>query len=97
MSLSWQIVNEFWLFGLDQRFFHSTQVLTWLTPDQLQQVLVGFMMERYRNDVLILIFCQQVALTQVISDDVTPQFLRQEVHVVVKFLEASTVLTLQVI
>ena len=40
-----------------------TQVLAWLTPDQLQQVLVGFMMKRHCDDVLILIFCQEVALT----------------------------------
>ena len=58
-----QVANEFWLFGFDQRFFHSAQVLAWLTPDQLQQVLVGFMMERHCNEVLILIFCHQVALT----------------------------------
>ena len=65
LDLQWsgQVVNEFWLFGFDQRFFHSAQVLAWLTPDQLQQVLVGFVMERHRDDVLILIFCQQVALT----------------------------------
>ena len=92
-----QIVNEFWLFGFGQRFFHPVQVLDWLTLDQLQQVLVGFVVVLHINDVLILILGQQFALAQAVGDDVRPQLLRQKVHVVVEHLEASALLGRQVV
>ena len=60
---SGQVVNEFWLFGFDQRFFQSHQVLRWLTPDQLQQVLVGVVVHPEVGDSLILVNRQQVVMT----------------------------------
>ena len=53
-----QKVNELLLPGRHQCFLQSIQVLRLLAPDQLQQVLVGFLIELDADDVLVLLFGQ---------------------------------------
>ena len=51
-------LDELLLLGRQQRLFQPIQVLGRLAPDQLQQVLVGFVMIFDADDVLVLVFGQ---------------------------------------
>ena len=92
----WQVVNEFFLFGFDQRFFQCRQVLRRFTPDQLQQVLVGVVMYPEVSDSLILVNRQQVVMTQVLSDDITFHLSGQELFIFFQLFEATSVFLWQV-
>ena len=84
-----QKVNELLLFGRHQRFFQSCQVLPRLDSDEVQQVLVGLVVVRHVEQVLILLVGDDVMLTEVILHDTAIDLLSQEVFVLVQSLESS--------